>query len=244
MMGCKEDVPLVVVMMGLYLLIASRGRRWRNALPAIAVALAWFFVAVGVIMPHFDTGGVSPFANRYAWLGDGPAEIAITLLTRPGLVVERALTAENLAYLRDWLAPVTWLPLLAPLEILLAAPVLAVNLLSTDGFMHQLEGFHYGAQLAPIAVVAAAHGAAWLLRRSPRFRPLPSLIVIAVLTTALVYHIDHGYTPMAAEWRLEWPAVSDHDRLGQEMAGRVPPPPRRRRCPTSTPTSASGKSWP
>jgi len=72
--------------------------------------------------------------------------MAITLLTRPGLVAEHALTAENLAYLRDWLAPVAWLPLLAPLVLLLAAPVLAVNLLSTDGFMHQLEGFHYGAR--------------------------------------------------------------------------------------------------
>ena len=222
MMGCKEDAPLVVVMLGLYLLAISRGRKWRIAVPTIAIAMAWFFVAVGVIMPHFDTGGVSPFANRYAWLGDGPAEMAVTLLTRPGLIVEHALTAENLAYVRDWLAPVAWLSLLAPLEILLAAPVLAVNLLSTDGFMHQLEGFHYGAQLAPIAVIAAAHGAAWLLRRLPKFRLLPSLIVIVVLTTTLVYHVDHGYTPLAAEWRLEWPVVSDHDRLGQEMARQVP----------------------
>ncbi len=196
-MSCKEDAPLLVVMLGLYLLAASRGK-WRIALPTIAVAMTWFIVAVGVIMPHFDTGGVSPFANRYAWLGDGPVEMAIALLTRPGLVVEHALTAENLAYLRDWLAPVAWLPILAPLELLLAAPLLAVNLLSTDGFMHQLEGFHYGALLAPVAVVAAAYGAARLIRRLPHFRPLPSLIVIVVLTTTLVYHIGHGYTPLAA----------------------------------------------
>jgi len=63
-MSCKEDAPLLVVMLGLYLLAVSRGRRWRIALPTIAVAVAWFIVAVGVIMPHFDTGGVSPFANR------------------------------------------------------------------------------------------------------------------------------------------------------------------------------------
>ncbi|MBN1137871.1 MAG: DUF2079 domain-containing protein, partial [Anaerolineae bacterium] len=221
-MSCKEDAPLLVVMLGLYLLAASRGRRWRIALPTIAAAVAWFIVAVGVIMPHFDTAGVSPFANRYAWLGDGPVEMAITLLTRPGLVAEHALTAENLAYVRDWLAPVAWLPLLAPLELLLVAPVLAVNLLSTDGFMHQLEGFHYGALLAPIAVVAAAHGAAWLIRRLPRFRPLPALIVVVILAATLVYHVDHGYTPLAAGWRLEWPEVSAHDRLGQAMARRVP----------------------
>jgi len=221
-MSCKEDAPLLVVMLGLYLLVTSRGRRWRIALPTIAIALAWFIVAVGVIMPYFDTGGVSPFANRYAWLGNGPLEMAITLFTQPRLVVEHALTAENLAYVRDWLAPVAWLPLLAPLQLLLAAPVLAVNLLSTDGFMRQLEGFHYGALLAPIAVVAAVYGAAWLIRRLPHFRPLPALIVVVVLATTVAYHIGHGYSPLAADWRLEWPAVLDHDRLGQAMAGRVP----------------------
>ena len=222
LMTCKEDTPLLVVMLGLYLLVASRGRRWPIALPTIAVAMAWFIVAVGMIMPHFDTGGVSPFANRYAWLGDGPVDMVITLLTRPGLVAEHALTAENLAYVRDWLAPVAWLSLLAPIELLLAAPLLAVNLLSTDGFMHQLEGFHYGVLLAPIAVLAAIYGVARLLRRLPRFRPLASLTVIVVLTATLVYHIDHGYTPLAAEWRLEWAPVSAHDRLGQEMAQQVP----------------------
>ena len=221
-MSCKEDAPLLVVMLGLYLLAVSRGRQWRVALPTVAIAATWFIVAVGVIMPHFDTGGVSPFANRYAWLGDGPVEMATTLLTRPGLVAKHALTAENLAYVRDWLAPVAWLPVLAPLELLLAAPVLAVNLLSTDGFMHQLEGFHYGAVLAPIAVLAAVYGTAWLLRRLPHFRPLPSLIVIVALTATLVYHISHGYTPMAADWRMEWPVMSEHDRLGAEMARRVP----------------------
>ena len=221
-MSCKEDAPLLVVALGLYLLAVSRGRQWRIALPTIAIAMTWFIVAVGVIMPHFDTGGVSPFANRYAWLGDGPVEMAVTLFTRPGLVAEHVLAPENLAYLRDWLAPVAWLPLLAPLELLLAAPVLAVNLLSTDGFMHQLEGFHYGALLAPVAVIAAAYGAAWLIRRLPNFRPLPALIAIVVLTATLVYHIGHGYTPLAGEWRLEWAVVSAHDRLGQEMAGRVP----------------------
>ena len=221
-MSCKEDAPLLVVMLGLYLLVVSRGRRWRIAVPTMVIAMAWFAVAVGVIMPHLDTGGVSPFANRYAWLGDGPVEMAVTLLTRPGLVAEHALSAENLAYLRDWLAPVGWLSLLAPVELLLAAPVLAVNLLSSDGFMHQLEGFHYGALLAPLAVVAAVYGTAWLIRRLPRFQPLPALIALTILTTTMVYHIGHGYTPLAAGWRTEWPAVTDHDRLGQAMASRVP----------------------
>jgi uncharacterized membrane protein len=219
-MSCKEDMPLLVAMLGLYALVVRRN--WRVGLVTVAVSGAWFVVAVGWIMPHFDTQAVSPFSNRYAWLGDGPAEMAVTLVTRPGMVLSHFFTAENLAYLRDWLAPGAFLSLLAPQVLVLAAPTLAINLLSTEGTMHQLEGFHYGATLAPIAVVAAAYGAAWLLRRLPRFRLLPLLLAAVVLAAALLYHYGHGYTPLAADFRGTWPQVTAHDRLGEEMAHTIP----------------------
>lgn len=224
-MSTKEDMPLLVAMLGVYVLVRSRGRRWPIGLGTIAAAAAWFVVAVGVVMPHFDTSAVSPLASRYEWLGDGPAEMARTLVTRPGLVAAQALTAENLAYVRDWLAPVAYLPLLAPPVLLLAAPVLAVNLLSTDGFMHQLEGFHYGVLLAPIAVVGAAYGAAWLLGRVRRARLaqwLAVLLAVAVAAATMGYHYGHGYTPLATGRALSWPQVTEHDRLGADMARRIP----------------------
>jgi uncharacterized membrane protein len=223
-MSCKEDMPLLVAMLGLYALVVRRNwrRNWRVGLATIAVAGAWFVAAVGWIMPHFDTQAVSPFANRYAWLGDGPAQMAVTLVTRPGLVLSHILTAENLAYLRDWLAPGAFLSLLALQVLVLAAPTLAINLLSTEGTMHQLEGFHYGVLLAPIAVVSAAYGAAWLMRRLPRFRQLPLLLGAGVLIAALLYQRGHGYTPLAVDFRGTWPQVTAHDRLGQEMARTIP----------------------
>jgi uncharacterized membrane protein len=219
-MSCKEDMPLLVVMLGLYALAVHRN--WRVGLPAVAVSGAWFLAAVGWIMPRFDTQAVSPFSNRYAYLGDGPVEMAVTLVTRPGLVLGHLLTAENLAYLRDWLAPGAFVSLLAPQVLVLAVPTLAINLLSTEGTMHQLEGFHYGALLAPVAVVATAYGAAWLMRRLPGFRQLPLILAAAVLAATLLYHYGHGYTPLAADFRGTWPQVTAHDRLGQEMARSIP----------------------
>jgi uncharacterized membrane protein len=228
-MGCKEDAPLLVLMLGLYALVVRR-RPWLG-LATIVWSLAWFGLAVGWIMPHFDTRGVSPLANRYAYLGDGPVEMVQTMLTRPGLVMERLATAENLAYLRDLLAPTAFLSLLAPQVLVLALPSLAVNLLSTDGFMHELEGFHYGAPLAPIVVASAAYGAGWLCRQACRARRarrarrcgplLPSLTVL-VLTASLLYHHNHGYTPLAAGYRALWPQVTAHHDLGAEMAAEMP----------------------
>jgi uncharacterized membrane protein len=227
-MSCKEDMPLLVAMLGLYALLVLR--QWRVGLLTIVAAATWFLLAVGWIMPHFDTRGVSPLANRYAYLGDGPLEMVATLVTQPGVVLNHLFTAENGAYLRDLLTPMAFLSVLAPEVLLLALPSLAVNLLSTEGFMHQLEGFHYGVTLVPVVVIAAAHGAARLssflrvrlARRLPHFRSLPVVFAAVVLAASLSYHYSRGYTPFASSFRGSWPSVTSHHRLGQEMARSIP----------------------
>jgi hypothetical protein len=196
----------------------------------IVAACAWFGLAVGWIMPSFDSRGVSPLANRYAYLGDGPLEMVATLVTRPGMVLSHLLTAENYVYLRALLAPVAFLSVLAPEVLVLAAPSLAVNLLSTEGFMHELEGFHYGVTLVPVVVISAAHGAARLFsflrarlaRRVPFLRYLPLVLAAIVLAASLGYHYGRGYTPLASSFRGSWPVTTSHHRLGREMARSIP----------------------
>ena len=85
-MACQEDIALVVAMMGLYAWIF--GRHWQAGLATLAASITWFAVAVGVILPHFDQAGASPFASRYGYLGQNPLEMALTFVTRPGVVIE------------------------------------------------------------------------------------------------------------------------------------------------------------
>lgn len=219
-MSCKEDMPLLVAMLGLYALAVRH--RWRVGLATMAGAGVWFLGAVGWVMPRFDTQEVSPLAGRYTYLGDNPLEMVLTLVARPGMVLGQLRNAGAGAYLRDLLAPLAFLSLLAPQVLIFAVPTLAVNLLSSDGFMHQLEGFHYGITLAPIVVVSAAYGAAWLVRRLARVRSLPLLLATLVLAATLLYHRAHGYTPLATRFAGSWPQVTDHHRLGEEMAGHIP----------------------
>ncbi|MFC2031719.1 DUF2079 domain-containing protein, partial [Chloroflexota bacterium] len=115
-----------------------------------------------------------------------------------------------------------FLSLLAPQVLVLALPTLLVNLLSTDGFMHELEGFHYGVTLAPIVVVSAAYGAGWLLRRFPKISMLPLLLSVIVLLATFVYHRGEGYTPLASDFPGSWPAVTNHHLIGKEMAKSIP----------------------
>ncbi|MBN1660901.1 MAG: DUF2079 domain-containing protein [Anaerolineae bacterium] len=219
-MSCKEDMPLLVAMLGVYALVVRR--RWAVGLATVVVAVVWFLLAVGWVMPQFDAEGVSPLANRYSYLGDSPVDMLVTMLTRPGMVLQRALATDNLVYALKLLAPVAFLSLLAPQLLFMALPPLAVNLLSTDGYMHELERFHYGITLVPVVVAAGVYGSGWLVRRLPRMRVLPLLLSGLVLVASLAYHRAFGYTPLAAGFAGTWPQVTEHDRLGEEIARNIP----------------------
>jgi len=219
-MACQEDVALMVGMMGLYLILR---RQWRAGLATIAVSATWFALAVGVILPYFDTAGASPFASRYQYLGDDPLEMVLTIVTRPGVVLEAILMPQKLAYLRDLLLPVGFLSLLAPQVLMISLPPVLTNLLSTKDLMHSLEGFHYSVNVVPFVVVSAAYGVAWLVQRSARHRVwrwMALALAAVVLVCSFAYHLGHGYTPIGG--RFSWPEITEHHRLGETMAQQIP----------------------
>lgn len=218
-MMCKEDMALLVAALGLFALLARR--QWRAGLFLGIMGLAWFVVAAGVLAA-FDPRSVSPLASRYAALGSGPWQIVLSPLLRPGDVARQLFTLPNLGYVLNLLAPVAFLSLLAPQVLALALPSLAVNLLSSAGFQHELEGYYYGAPLAPVVVVSAAYGAGRLARRWPRLRGLLPVLAALVLAASLGYHYAHGYTPLSVRYPRYRYVVGNHQRLGLAMAEEIP----------------------
>src|SRR5262249_5805196 len=55
-LGVREEIGLAFVLLGLYALISGRGAR--IALAIATLGLAWFAVAVGVVMPRFWSPGL------------------------------------------------------------------------------------------------------------------------------------------------------------------------------------------
>jgi uncharacterized membrane protein len=49
----------------------------------------------------------------------------------------------------------------------------------------------------------------------------PYFLALLVLVTSLVYHYYRGYSPLARPFH--WPAVTAHERLGDELAASIPP---------------------
>ena len=94
-MACKEDMTLLVMMMGLYAIVIRR--RYRLGLITIGLGLAWAFLAVFVIPPVF-AGTENIHWGRYDHLGHSPAEIIWNMIRRPQLFLDH-LTADWGAYL-------------------------------------------------------------------------------------------------------------------------------------------------
>ncbi len=150
---CKEEIPLVVALLGAY--FALRKRSWRPLL-ITAVAGLYFALVVWWVIPHFNQGQ-SAFMSRYAAYGDSAIGVALGVLTDPAQTFGDLLAPANLRYWWELLWPQGLAPLLSPLTLVVAAPEFVLNALSSVRFQRSIA-FHYTAAEIPLLYAAAVFG--------------------------------------------------------------------------------------
>jgi len=229
-MSSKEDIPLLIIMMGLYFLIVSR--KWKGGLPLIVLGSLWFYAAIYVVYPAVRAGKGSPFMRYYENFGDNPFTIVLTLLTNPQLTTQTLLTMDNWHYMLGLLFPFGFLSILGLPVLLIAAPSLGINLLSSFPLMHELEAKQYAIPIAPFVALAAVYGAfhlsrwrcrVWKLARQGvrKERLVVHLASIVVLVFALTYHYFRGFSPISLAYRPT--PVTTHHHLADEFIRQIPP---------------------
>jgi uncharacterized membrane protein len=211
----KEEVGLVVGAIGLW--YALRGRR-RAGVAVAAAGITWSAFAIAFVVPHFNDGASSAFYGRYDEVGGSPGGIAKTLLTDPLRLLEVAFDERGVLYLLALLVPLLGLSLLAPLTALVAAPELAINLLSATTTQTSIH-FHYTAAIVPALVAAAVYG----LERIRGARLVPVLVAACAVSgwwlgpLPFWQHVPGGEDLQAAEAR-----VSEHDRVARRLLRAIP----------------------
>jgi len=222
-MACKEEIPLLISMMGVYLALVKR--EWKVGSLAIFGGLAWFLAAVYIVIPRFNTQGGSPFLSYYAYLGDGPLEIAMAIVTNPLLILRTILTPAKVKYILDLLLPGAFTSLFSPQTLFLLLPSLAINLLSTYSPMSVLEEFHYAGPLVPFVIISSIYGVEFLVRKATLLRldgqRSVHLFSGLIFLASLLHHHYHGFTPLARHFQA--PVVTAHDRLAHELIALIPP---------------------
>ncbi len=230
--ACKEDVPLVIAFMGAYFAL-----RKRSPWPLIVTALgiAWFAIAVWVVIPHFN-GGQSTFIARYGDYGDGAGAVAKNALLHPAQTVRDLFSESDLRYWLALLWPLGFTSLLSPLTLLIALPEYALNALSSTVFQRRIE-FHYTALEIPFLYAAAVLGVMrlwrWLgggFRKAEKLmkgqRVQRSTLALLVLLFALAGNYFLGPLPFSlpgAAYSGRDYAKTSHDAVLDEAVAMIPP---------------------
>src|SRR5437667_8047718 len=152
---CKEDIPLTIAVLGLFLI-------WKYKLPRLGITLTiggllWAFIGFSIISHFYPGAQHNNFWYRYQALGSSPGEAIVNLIIHPWLFFTTFVTLNRLYYLASLFRSTGFLSLLAPEWLLLALPGLAVNLLSTDSLSYS-GVYHYNAGIIPFVMLSAIHG--------------------------------------------------------------------------------------
>ncbi len=176
-----ESVALLWMAFGLWLALTDRERR-RTGGAVFGGALAWWAVAVLVVIPRFREGALPYYFSASGGLA--------AVWHDPGLIVEWAAPLGR--YVVYLLGPVLFLPLLSPLLAAVAVPNLLVNLAArAAGYtLPTSPNAWHAAPIVAVVFVSAIEGMGNLRRWLPgsdfrSLRGFGSLAALVLVATAL-----------------------------------------------------------
>jgi uncharacterized membrane protein len=222
-MSTKEDAPLLVLMMGLYIFFWLKERKV-GAITAL-MGLGWFLICTQVILPYYNGLPDSPFFYRITVFGPTIKESLLNLLREPGLLLRWLRQPEIVTYLGGLLASAGFMSLFHLLTLGLCAPVVAMNVFSTWDWTYS-EGAHYSASIVPFVIVSGIYGTGFLARQLsarlgvPRRHAVTGLAALVLFISAY-HHYQIGISPLARSFHPL--RVTPHHRLAQEFMALIPP---------------------
>jgi len=158
----KEQVGLTTLFFGGFVLwnhhfAKEEGKKEKiYGLMVVIVSFVWVILSFLVIIPYFR-GGDHFAVVRYGDFGDSPIRILIGIIKNPYSVQKYLFQIDTLRYFFFLLGPLAFLSLVSPLQLLIALPEFAINLLSNNGNMRNII-FHYTAVIQPFVFLSAAYG--------------------------------------------------------------------------------------
>jgi uncharacterized membrane protein len=182
-LACKEDAALAVAALGLVLVV--RGERRAGLLTAAAGA-GWFLLATRVVIPAAG-GGDGPFYQElFPGFGDSLGEVAWNMATHPDRLLELATRPDRLTYYWKLLGPVAFVPLAAPLVLLVGAPQTLVNVTSGHALTHDFR-YHYTAIVLAAVFLATVEAVGWAGRNRLARHGLVTVLVAAALAANVAW---------------------------------------------------------
>ena len=206
----KEDVVLVIVLLGA--MLAIRGETRRGIL-TIGVAISAALLGMFVLMKNLI--GV-PTRNGWRIPFGGFSGFIKESFTNPTNVIEYLTSEGRLMYWWKMFAPFALLSLLAPEVAMISVLVLVGNTVSNFWYQFHIE-YHYSLVAVPALLIATIVGVGRLgvgLRRG-----LVVVVVVSSLWSASVW----SYVPFRLDKYPHWGAEHPVAAAADEMYAAIPP---------------------
>lgn len=226
-MATKEDVPLIMLMVGLYIIVILR--KYKIGLASVLVAAVYYFVLTTRIIPYFK-GGPFNYEQFDPALGIGTTtgELILTSLTQPWKVLKVLVTPPlKIKTMTNLVGSFAFLPLLSPATFALTAPIWAERFLNSLS-QRWLIRFQYSASIAPILAVGTVLGIENVLKIKSRFVKSVSQsqvvvflsVVILAMTIFVTLRTNGPMLRILNPKNYEWQERFD---VNYELINQIPP---------------------
>lgn len=206
---CRADYALVIA--GLGGLLALEGKRREGAFTA-AFGLVWVLLALFLVQPYYADGGFV-HESAFAAYGSSPLGVFVGMLAHPVSVLGDITAEDNFTIVVLLLAPVLFLPVLAPRYLLPALPLEALYLVANAS---ELRGPRVEQNVAITAFVFLATAMALSrigTRTIDRVR-VDRRVLGALALASLVFFVrDSANSPYREPWNLGRRDAADAARL-------------------------------
>ncbi len=206
---CRADFALVVA--GLGGLLAIEGRRREGALTA-GFGLAWMLVALLVVQPYYAHGGFV-HASAFAAYGSSPLGVLGGMIAHPFSVLGDITAEENFNIVVLLLAPVVFLPVLAPRYLLPALPLELLYLVANAGPL-RAPRVEQNVAITAFVFLATAMALSRIGTRTIDRVRVDRRVLGALLLAAMVFFVrDSATSPYREPWNLGRQDAIDGARL-------------------------------
>ena len=223
-MGSWLGLAVAAVGLGMVLTDRSRGGA------ALAIGgLAWVAVAQLVVQPWIGDGTFVHQAAFARYGSDGPA-VLWGMATAPWTVVGDLVARENFVVLVGLLAPVAFLPVLAPRRLLPFAPALALPMIA-DVPIAGAEGVEMLVAAVAGIFLALPFALQQIGRRNIERVTVDRRVLVALALASVTFFVlDAPSSPYAHPW--EWGARDAADGMRLDVIAGLPDDARVRTAPT------------
>jgi uncharacterized membrane protein len=210
---CKENLGLIVAMVGVYLIV--RERDWKWGAPIVLLGAIWSVGMVLWVIPAISPRDYPQMRYFLDW-GGSLGEVALNMARSPLRVLQSMFDGASLRAIWRLLLPLAIvLPFLAVDVLIIVLPLVAMMLLSNIQDMHQLQRW-YMAPVLPVLFAAVAIG----INRLPR-RYTPWAFA-ALITATIVSFFLFSQAPLGPRFEPHRYTVTERHERAWEVIEAVP----------------------